>query len=93
MFRFFTRLLKFHLICTFTLFVYFSPGLALKLLKEDWNIKEKTQLEQYQGYVVKRKKTDWFGHWVTAKKGRKEIVLRCEESIFQDLVINKPIGR
>jgi hypothetical protein len=58
----------------------------------NWKITEKEELEPYKEYVVVLK-TDLFGNWVIARKGKEEVAFRCTDAIFSDLELKKKIGK
>ena len=55
-------------------------------------ITEQKELTKYEGYVVKKLKTDVFGNWIIAKKGREAVVLRCDDAIFSSLSVSDPLA-
>ena len=85
----FAVLLFVWIICLYLLFgssIIMHVGIASK------EISDPKELKKYNGYVVKKLKTDWFGNWVIAKNGSKEVVFRCDEVIFKKLSVSDSIG-
>jgi hypothetical protein len=85
----FFNLLLAWIVC---LFLLFGSSFINYLGVASDEITEPKELAKYNGYVVKTLKTDLFGNWVIAKKGREEVVFRCDESIFSNLTISDSLG-
>lgn len=76
-------------VCLYMLFgsvIIHHIGVASK------EIANPNELQKYDGYIVKKLKTDLFGNWVIAKKGGKEVVFRCDDGIFKKLSVSESIG-
>ena len=85
----FFRLLLAWAVC---LFLLFGSSFINYIGVASKEITEPKELNKYNGYVVKKLKTDVFGNWVIAKKGREEVVFRCDEVIFKKLSVSDSIG-
>ena len=81
------------LIWTIVFFAYFGPALLLRLAETNWNLTDKAELKPYEEYVVVVLKTDLFGNWVIARKGKEEVAFRCTDAIFFELELKKKIGK
>ena len=81
------------LIWAIVFFAYFGPALLLRLAETNWNLKDKAELKPYEEYVVVVLKTDLFGNWVIARKGKEEVAFRCTDAIFSELELKKKIRR
>ena len=85
----FFRLLLAWAVC---LFLLFGSSFINYIGVASKEITEPKELNKYNGYVVKKLKTDVFGNWVIAKKGTEEVVFRCDEVIFKKLSVSDSIG-
>ena len=85
----FFRLLLAWAVC---LFLLFGSSFINYIGVASKEITEPKELNKYNGYVVKKLKTDVFGNWVIAKKGTEEVVFRCDEVIFKKLKVSDSIG-
>ena len=84
------RLLLAWAICLFLLFGSSFMNYIGVASKE---ITEPKDLNIYNGYVVKKLKTELFGNWVIARKGREEVVFRCDDALFSSLSISDSLGK
>ena len=84
----FFRLLLAWAVC---LFLLFGSSFINYIGVASKEITEPKELNKYNGYVVKKLKTDVFGNWVIAKKGTEEVVFRCDEVIIKKLSLSDSI--
>lgn len=74
------------------LFLLFGSSIINYVGVASKEITNPNDLAKYNGYVVKKLKTDVFGNWVIAGKGMEEVVFRCDEAIFSGLTISDSLG-
>jgi len=90
------KLIKVFLIAIATgaicLYLLFGTTIAYKIISNP-EITELNELNDYNGYTIEKLDKDWFGNWVIAKKGQKEVVFKCSDSIFSQLSVKKSIGK
>jgi predicted membrane protein len=84
---------RFFIAWVIVLYLLFGTSIIYKVSSGSREIQKLTELSQYNGYKVKKLKTDWFGNWVVIKKGLDEEVLNCSDSIFAQLSVGKSIGK
>ncbi len=75
------------------LYLLFGPVIIHQIGIASREITDPKELKKYNGYVVKRLKTDIFGNWVIARKGQEQVVFRCDVEIFKNLTISKSLGK
>jgi hypothetical protein len=85
---------KFLIAWAIVLFLLFGTTIVYKVSSvSSSEIKDLTELNQYEGYKVKKLKTDWFGNWVVIKKGLDKEVLKCSDSVFAQLAVDDYLGK
>jgi hypothetical protein len=85
---------KFLFAWAIVLFLLFGTTIAFKVSSvSSIEIKDLAALNQYEGYKVKKLKTDWFGNWVVIKKGLDREVLKCSDSVFAQLAVDDYLGK
>ena len=75
------------------LFLLFGTSIAYKVSSASKPIQDLSELSQYEGYKVKKLKTDWFGNWVVIKKGLDREVIKCSDSVFTQLSVGDYLGK
>ena len=76
------------------LFLLFGTTIFYKISSTVSNeVKDLTELNQYEGYKVKKLKTDWFGNWVVINKGLDQDVFKCSDSVFSQLSVGDLLGQ
>jgi hypothetical protein len=91
--KFFKAAAKFLIAWVIVLYLLFGTSIIYKVSSGTREIQKLTELSQYNGYTVRKLKTDWFGNWVVIRKGLDEEVLNCSDSIFAQLSVGKSIGK
>lgn len=81
------------LVWAFCLYLLFGTVIISHIGNASSEITDCKELKKYNGYVVKKLKTDLFGNWVIARKGRDEVVFRCDDALFSSLSISDSLGK
>jgi hypothetical protein len=84
---------RFLIAWVIVLYLLFGTSIIYKVSSGTREIQDLAELSQYNGYEVKKLKTDWFGNWIIARKGQDEVVLKCSDSIFAQLSVGNSIGK
>ena len=81
------------LVWAFCLYLLFGSVITHHIVEGSREITDPKELTKYNGYVVKKLKTDLFGNWVIARKGREEVVFKCDDALFSSLSISDSLGK
>ena len=81
------------LVWAFCLYLLFGTVIISHIGEASREITNAKELKKYNGYAVKKLKTDLFGNWVIAKKGTEELVFRCDDALFSSLSISDSLGK
>jgi len=85
---------KFLIAWAIILFLLFGTTIFYKVSSTVSNeVQDLTELNKYEGYKVKKLKSDWFGNWVVINKGLDREVFKCNDFVFSQLSVGDLLGQ